>query len=98
MPCSLAKARAHLPVNSDYDVLYTTGPDLVSTVVNRHNYSDVLVVRESEEALGFQHLVTGGWRTLELSWHHPGWDAWIDSGRLRPWQPAWLAFGGGWRG
>ena len=83
----LAVLRSGLPVQGDYDILYTTGPDLVSTVVNRHAYTDVVIVRETEEKLGFQHLVSGGWRDQALVWRHPGWDLWLESGRLGGWRP-----------
>ncbi len=88
-PRRLARERAHLPIQSDYDILFTTGPDVVSTVVNRRQYADVVIIRDSEAALGFQHLVTGGWRDQALEWHHPGWDAWLQSGKLGTWRPQW---------
>jgi hypothetical protein len=45
----LAQERALLNVETDYDILYTTGPDLVSTVVNRNQYKDVVIIREQEK-------------------------------------------------
>jgi hypothetical protein len=105
----LAQERALLQVETDYDILYTTGPDLVSTVVNRNQYKDVVIIREREkvwglllcylvnfviffhrQSMGFEHLISGGWRDQQLEWHHPSWDEWLATGKLGDWKPAWL--------
>jgi hypothetical protein len=40
--------------------------------------------------MGFEHLISGGWRDHQLEWHHPSWDEWLASGKLGDWKPAWM--------
>ena len=55
--------RAHLPVVRDYDVLFTTGPDVVSEVVARARPRFDLIVIDREQGLRHvTHLQRGTWR------------------------------------
>ena len=58
------QARAELPVREDYDVLYTTGPDVVSTVLERvrQKYDDVVVLSSRELWVNLKHVLAQGWR------------------------------------
>jgi mannosyltransferase OCH1-like enzyme len=58
--------RSNLEVKDDYDVIYTTGPDLVTTVIqrNRDKYPDLLVVSKEEADKTIQHHVDGSWRGM----------------------------------
>lgn len=59
----LVKQRSHLPIQRDYDVLYTTGPDVVSEVVHRHRQSPLLRVIPTSHAETFvRHRFWGSWR------------------------------------
>lgn len=60
----LMRARAHLPVKEQYDILYTTGPDIVSTVWHTygHLYDDVVLLSAEESAAFFTHRAEGSWR------------------------------------
>jgi len=57
-------------LEDDYDVLYTTGPDVVTSVVHRflygtknyHSYSLHIVVRPEDQKY-FRHEARGSWRT-----------------------------------
>jgi hypothetical protein len=63
------KERASLIVREDYDVIYTTGPDLITTVIHAEssNYSEELVIIPQEEADNyFEHLIFGQWRENHL--------------------------------
>ena len=48
----------------DTDPIYTTGPDLISTVANRraHLYSDLLIVRRPEDRQFASHRANGRWK------------------------------------
>ncbi len=60
--------RAHLPVQSEYDVLYTTGPDVVSTVVDTMKKNKQLakvgavVVPRKVADKYVKHSAVGSWR------------------------------------
>jgi mannosyltransferase OCH1-like enzyme len=60
----LAKSRASLPVRSQYDILYTTGPDVITETLHRNakRFSDIAVVpqRLLEQFIGHQRA--GSWR------------------------------------
>lgn len=56
--------RASLKVKQEYDVIYTTGPDVVTTVVqrNRHKYPDLMVLSKQEADEFITHYAAGSWR------------------------------------
>lgn len=58
------RARAHLAVREDYDVFYTTGPDVISTVLPQvhHQYPDVVLLSTRELWVNFKHVITHSWR------------------------------------
>jgi mannosyltransferase OCH1-like enzyme len=58
------KARAHLPVNEQYDVLYTTGPDVITEAIehNAHRFHDVTVVPKRVLDRFITHHCAGRWR------------------------------------
>jgi hypothetical protein len=57
----ICKERHLLSVNVYYDVIYTTGPDVVSTYFNSHNLKNYLTKGLSNEYL--QHICFSHWRT-----------------------------------
>ena len=60
----LVKERAELPIQNDYDVIYTTGPDIISEVYHRthQKYKDVAMVPRSLARKFFRHRTHGSWR------------------------------------
>jgi mannosyltransferase OCH1-like enzyme len=61
---ALLRQRSVLDIHTDYDVLYTTGPDVVTEVIQRaRETSDLVVIDESEASRLFQHLKFGSWRS-----------------------------------
>ncbi len=64
----LAKKRAHLPLNSQYGIIYTTGPDIVTTSIsnNRTKYNDIAIIPHDEFTKFFHHscssFTNGSWR------------------------------------
>jgi len=57
----ICKERHLLQINTDYDVLYTTGPDVVSSYFNSKNLKNYLNKITTDEYL--QHICFGHWRT-----------------------------------
>ena len=64
----LCKDRRALPVQEDYDVIYTTGPDVVSTHVDQFLGSDpghrIQRLSRSDSSRYLRHLCDGHWRTV----------------------------------
>ena len=61
----LERAKLPLDMSSDYDILFTTGPDVVSTVVNK-NYDMAVVEPATEEMSHYvKHICRGHWRVEE---------------------------------
>lgn len=58
----LCVERAGHPVREDYDVIFTTGPDVVSTVIDRRQDDDVLVLSRKEVEKYIFHLGDGYWK------------------------------------
>jgi len=60
----LMRSRAELPVREQYDVLYTTGPDVVTEVAHRsaRRFKDVKVVSKRVLDRFITHHCAGGWR------------------------------------
>lgn len=64
----LAKRRANCHIKSQYGIIYTTGPDVVTTALynNLHKYSDILVIKHEEFKKMFPHscssFTDGSWR------------------------------------
>ena len=60
----LMKIRSRLPVNSNYDVLYTTGPDVITEIAQhaKNHYPDVKVVSRREINKYITHHCRGAWR------------------------------------
>ena len=62
----LCKERSVLKLNEDYDILYTTGPDVVSTVFDKHKndkwLSHLSYIPLSISVKYFSHLCAGHWR------------------------------------
>lgn len=59
----LCVARSGLTVREDYDVIFTTGPDVVSTVVDSHEDESRRVIPLEEAGQFFRHQAAGSWRT-----------------------------------
>jgi len=58
----ICKERSQLKINEDYDILYTTGPDVVSTSYD--SFKDQIgYVPLKESRKYFVHLCAGHWRT-----------------------------------
>jgi len=60
----LMKQRCHLPVRNEYDVIYTTGPDVVTEVAHRavQCYSDVVIVPRRVIKGFITHHCASSWR------------------------------------
>ncbi len=58
----LCMARSGHEVREDYDVIFTTGPDVVSTVIDAHLDDDVYVLPKPEFDRYFKHLGDGDWK------------------------------------
>lgn len=58
----LCVERSGLEVREDYDVIFTTGPDVVSTVIDTHRDDSVYVLSLSEFHQFFRHLGDGDWK------------------------------------
>lgn len=57
-------ARVSLPISTDYDVIYTTGPDVVSTVIAEISPSPYVEIVSLEKAnRQINHYAVGHWRT-----------------------------------
>ena len=50
------------PEYSDYEIMFTTGPDVFTHVVNRHDYDDVTILSKEDTDEAVQHNATGTWR------------------------------------
>lgn len=59
---ALLRERAALPVRSDYDVLYATGPDVVTEAARRTRQRDVVVLSRRRASRQFTHHALGSWR------------------------------------
>ena len=58
----LQRLRAHLPVHGEYDILYTTGPDIITEAALHTKHDDVVVMSRSRANRYFKHLAAGSWR------------------------------------
>lgn len=58
----LVYQRSHLPIEVDYDILYTTGPDVVSTVYATFSKNSLHTISLSESLDYFIHKCAGHWR------------------------------------
>ena len=64
----LAKRRSTAKITSQYGIIYTTGPDVVTTSIsnNRNKYSDIAIIPHDEFTKIFPHGCTsftdGSWR------------------------------------
>ena len=64
----LAKRRASCTINSQYGIIYTTGPDVVTTVLsnNRNKYNDIAIIPHKEFIKMYPHSCSsfsdGSWR------------------------------------
>ena len=58
----LAIKRAKHKIKTDYDILYTTGPDIVSEVISQNNYDDIQILSTKKFNEYFIHNCDGGWR------------------------------------
>lgn len=60
----LLSERAALSVREDYDVIYTTGPDVITEALTRlRDRADVRVLDADRSRACFHHAQDGGWRT-----------------------------------
>lgn len=57
---SLAKQRSNRPIKSQYGIIYTTGPDVVTTAINKHRskYRDIEIVPMDIFTQSFRHTCT----------------------------------------
>lgn len=63
---NICEDRRLLPINEDYDVLYTTGPDVVSTYVDtilKSSSSAVQCLNKPDSDKYLRHLCDGHWRS-----------------------------------
>lgn len=59
---SLISQRIHLPIKLEYDILYTTGPDILSEAFSLTSDSLLFVLDYLHFQRAFKHLATGTWR------------------------------------
>ncbi len=61
---ALIEQRKQLPIQYDYDVIYTTGPDIISEVYHQvvEKYDDVVLVPRKTARRFFRHRTHGSWR------------------------------------
>jgi mannosyltransferase OCH1-like enzyme len=57
---NLAKQRCNRPIQSQYGIIYTTGPDVVTTAINQHRskYRDIEIVPMEIFTKSFRHTCT----------------------------------------
>ena len=67
----LISDRIHLPIQIEYDILYTTGPDIVSEAFNMTPKSETHVIDFPEFTKYFHHYATGTWRWNKKSQRKP---------------------------
>lgn len=67
----LAQERSHLAIKNDYDVIYTTGPDVISEVYHRSykKYDDLALVPRATARRFFRHRTHGSWRVQQTGKH-----------------------------
>jgi hypothetical protein len=64
----LAKKRANNPIKSQYGIIYTTGPDVVTTALynNLHKYQDIIIIKYDDFKNMYPHscssFTDGSWR------------------------------------
>ncbi|MDB9372523.1 glycosyltransferase [Nodularia sphaerocarpa] len=59
------KSRASLSIQESYDILYTTGPAMLTTVYHQtvaQKYPDIVLLSEAEAGEYIRHVKTGSWR------------------------------------
>ena len=63
----LVEERSHLAIQHDYDVIYTTGPDVISEVYHRtfQKYDDLALVPRAIARRFFRHRTHGSWRVQQ---------------------------------
>lgn len=66
---ALIRERSSMTVQHDYDVIFTTGPDIISEVYHRvaADYQDVALVPRRVARRFFRHRTHGSWRTEGLN-------------------------------
>lgn len=63
----LVEERSDLAIQHDYDVIYTTGPDIISEVYHRtfQKYDDLALVPRATARRFFRHRTHGSWRVTQ---------------------------------
>jgi len=56
--------RYEMPILEDYDIMYTVGPDIVSTIFN--NEEKLTLVSKTESNYYFCHMCVGHWTTRNI--------------------------------
>lgn len=68
----LIEKRRHLEIKNDYDVIFTTGPDIITEVYHQKaaRYDDVALIPRKIARRFFRHRTHGSWRTegKDVSW------------------------------
>lgn len=61
----LMRQRSALPVRTDYDIIYTTGPDIISEIAHRAEqcYSDIVIIPRPVIDQIITHHRSGSWRS-----------------------------------
>ena len=58
---ALCILRSNLKIKENYDVIFTTGPDIVSTIINE-NINGYLIINKPEIDKYITHLSVGHWK------------------------------------
>lgn len=59
---SLIAQRIKLPINIEYDIIYTTGPDIFSEAFNLTNTSSLFIISHNKFKSSLQHQCSSSWR------------------------------------
>ena len=67
---AIASRRAALPVSENYDIIFTTGPDLLTEAYHTYNDTEgeVVILSKREFSRLLEHKSDGGWKTMDTSY------------------------------
>lgn len=59
---NMCNERIKLPIKTDYDIIYTTGPDIMSTIFNNNLFQKFTLIDLELANTYFKHICLGHWR------------------------------------
>ncbi len=54
--------RSHYPIHENYDILFTTGPDVISTIINETFNNNIFIFRKPFIDKFIKHTMNGHWK------------------------------------